>query len=441
MEIKNSRKTIRNKIISSMLVLALMFFSFLFSEKIERFLGMNITLAKNEVLEEALTDSDYSVNYLDVGQGNCSVVYLPDGKVAVIDGGDEMYGKKIHEFLQEKNISKIDFLIATHADSDHIGGLNYLFNKYEIENIFRPFQISGSGASAEMFEVYAHEDLCDVYEHYVTLTNNKSKISRVTSSVYQTFIKNIYSETYLESEELKPAKVTVFYDGLKISGKNYCFEFFAPLVRDEKINLQTMSNTKGFATKGYGSTNSNDNSAIFLLTVKNQKFMFSGDASWKDGSSKESASKTFAENDFLKSLSESEKKNLSKVTVFILGHHGSSYSSSQELLDLLSPKFVVVSVGKNNNYGHPSSEVLFRIEKTTNIAGDYLLRTDLNGDVTFGEISGKVVYSLQKSNILQNQTISWELFATLLSALIIILIASKKPKVDNKWNFFDMTRK
>ena len=143
----------------------------------------------------------------------------------------------------------------------------------------------------------------------------------------------------------------------------------------------------------------------------------------------------------MKSLSESEKKNLSKVTVFILGHHGSSYSSSQELLDLLSPKFVVVSVGKNNNYGHPSSEVLFRIEKTTNIAGDYLLRTDLNGDVSFGEISGKVVYSLQKSNILQNQTISWELFATLLSALIIILIASKKPKVDNKGNFFDMTRK
>ena len=441
MENKNLRKNVKNKIISSMLVLALMFFSFLFSDKIEKFLGMNITLAKNEVLEETLSESDYSVNYLDVGQGNCSVVYLPDGKVAVIDGGDEMYGKKIHEFLQERNILKIDFLIATHADSDHIGGLNYLFDKYEIENIFRPFQISGSGASAEMFEVYAYEDLCDVYEHYVTSTNNKSKISRVTSSVYQTFIKNIYSEAYLESEKLKPAKVTVFYDGLKISGENYSFEFFAPLVRDEKMNLQTMSNTKGFATKGYGSTNSNDNSAIFLLTVKNQKFMFSGDSSWKDGSSKESASKTFAENDFLKSLTESERKNLSKVTVFILGHHGSSYSSSQELLNLLSPKFVVVSVGKNNNYGHPSSEVLFRIEKTTNIEGDYLLRTDLNGNVSFGEVSGKIVYSLEKSNILKNQTISWELFAVLLSALIIILIASKKPKVDNKGIFFDMTRK
>jgi hypothetical protein len=129
------------------------------------------------------------------------------------------------------------------------------------------------------------------------------------------------------------------------------------------------------------------------------------------------------------------------VTVFILGHHGSSYSSSQELLNLLSPKFVVVSVGKNNNYGHPSSEVLFRIEKTTNIEGDYLLRTDLNGNVSFGEVSGKIVYSLEKSNILKNQTISWELFAVLLSALIIILIASKKPKVDNKGIFFDMTRK
>ena len=80
MENKNLRKNVKNKIISSMLVLALMFFSFLFSDKIEKFLGMNITLAKNEVLEETLSESDYSVNYLDVGQGNCSVVYLPDGK-------------------------------------------------------------------------------------------------------------------------------------------------------------------------------------------------------------------------------------------------------------------------------------------------------------------------------------------------------------------------
>ena len=117
-----NRGEIKLKILMSTLVLALLFFSFLFSSSIEKFLNMNSIYAKNEVSGKTFEQTDFSVNYLDVGQGNSSVIFLPDGKVAVIDGGSSFYGEKVYEFLIDNGAEKIDYLIATHADSDHIGG-------------------------------------------------------------------------------------------------------------------------------------------------------------------------------------------------------------------------------------------------------------------------------------------------------------------------------
>ena len=400
---------------------------------------MNSVYAKNEVSDSSLSESKFSVNYLDVGQGNSSVVFLPDGKVAVIDGGSSVYGEKIYKFLTDNGAKKIDYLIATHADSDHIGGLNYLFDKFEISSIYRPFQICGSGTSSETFSVYEDEDLANVYNYYQVITNGKSKISRVTSADYMRFITNIYSEEFTYHNEKVKSDVTVSYDGLVIEGVGYSFEFFAPLVRDDELNLKTMSNTKGFATKGYGSTNSNDNSAIILLSVLEEKFLFSGDATWKDGSSKTPVSKDYAELDFIESLTANEKNKMKDISVFILGHHGSSYSSSSQLLSLISPRFIVVSVGENNVFGHPSSEVLFRCEKTKNIENDYLLRTDECGNIQFGEVDNKLCYSLEIKAETEKQTISWILFSSIVAAALITLIVFYKP--NKKMNFFDFKSK
>ena len=270
-------------------------------------------------------------------------------------------------------------------------------------------------------------------------TKNKSKISRVTSEDYRQFITNIYSEEYSTQNGIVKSEVTVFYDGLKIEEDGFCFEFFAPLIREDSLNLETMSETKGYATKGYGSTNSNDNSAIILLSVDGEKFLFTGDASWKDGSSSTSVNKDYSEIDFVESLEGFEKQNLENVSVFIAGHHGSSYSSSQQLLNLISPKFVVVSVGQNNTHGHPSSELIFRCEKTTNIENDYLLRTDKCGNISFGKINNKLCYSLEIKTEGDKQTISWVLFSSIIAICVIVLIVGYRPNKNT--NFFDFKLK
>jgi competence protein ComEC len=67
------------------------------------------------------------------------------------------------------------------------------------------------------------------------------------------------------------------------------------------------------------------------------------------------------------------------VTVLKVSHHGSKTATSQELLDVLKPKTAVISVGKSNRFGHPTKEVLERLENS----GADIRRTDLEGEIIF----------------------------------------------------------
>ncbi len=68
-----------------------------------------------------------------------------------------------------------------------------------------------------------------------------------------------------------------------------------------------------------------------------------------------------------------------KVDVLKVSHHGSKTATSQELLDVLKPKVAVISVGKNNRFGHPIAEVLERLKRS----GAEVMRTDLTGEIIF----------------------------------------------------------
>ena len=411
-------------------LLALVVLSFFFASEIEAFLNIQETYRRNQVSEKEINKSDYKVTYLDVGQGNSTFIKLPDGKCALIDGGNSMYGDTIVEFLKDEKVDDIDYLIASHADSDHIGGLISVLENFEVKNIYRPFQISGTGENAEDFVASEHEDLADVYLEYMEKTNNRSKISRVTSEVYAEFIEKIYSEFYFENAKKNFSKVTVFYDGLKISGENYSFEFFAPFVREDAIALDLITaNTYGFATIGYGADESNNNSSILLFSCYGETFLFTGDASWTSGD-KNAEKQDFLETDVVESLTDKERDYLSNVSVFMAGHHGSKYSSGSRLLNLINPKFVVFSVGENNDYGHPHEEVNDRIKQTSHLEEDYFLSTKDDGNISFSSKNGEIKYSLSKYEKDSALTISWyELSMIIFIGFSYIIILIKPRKV------------
>ena len=109
--------------------------------------------------------------------------------------------------------------------------------------------------------------------------------------------------------------------------------------------------------KDYG--NENDNSSVIYTELNNYKFLFMGDAGGE------------VEEDLI------EKYNLQDIDVLKIGHHGSKTSSSKKFIDKIEPKYSIISVGKNNRYGHPNKEVLNNLENSK------IYRTDQDGSIMF----------------------------------------------------------
>ena len=72
-----------------------------------------------------------------------------------------------------------------------------------------------------------------------------------------------------------------------------------------------------------------------------------------------------------------EKYNLQDIDVLKVGHHGSKTSSGKKFIDEITPKYPIISVGKNNRYGHPNKEVL------NNLNNSKIYRTDQDGSIIF----------------------------------------------------------
>ena len=103
--------------------------------------------------------------------------------------------------------------------------------------------------------------------------------------------------------------------------------------------------------------NENDNSNVIYTELNGYKFMFMGDAG------------VTTEKEII------NKYNLTNIDVLKVGHHGSKTSSGKEFINEINPRYSIISVGKNNRYGHPNKEVLGKLDKSK------VYRTDQDGSI------------------------------------------------------------
>ena len=231
--------------------------------------------------------------FLDVSQGDSILLHYPHNKYNILidTGGNynyEISKNIIIPYLKSKGINKIDYLILTHGDYDHMGESINLIENFKVEKV-----IFNCGEFNDL-----EKELIKVLE--------KKKIK------YYSCIKELYID---------------------------------------KNKLQFLN------TKEYD--NENDNSSVIYFNYYNYKFLFMGDAS------------TEREKDIL------EKYNLKDVDFLKVGHHGSNTSSSEEFINSINPKYSLISVGKNNRYGHPNKEVLDTLNDSK------IYRTDQDGSIMF----------------------------------------------------------
>ena len=274
----------------SLLIVVLYYIIFLLSYQNKKYFYLNIILLIIIYISPYL-NSNFEIVMFEVGEADCHLIKYPYNKNTIlIDTGKNEYKIKneVIPYLKSIGIKKIDYLIITHGDLDHMGeGIN-LVNNFKVEKV--------------IFNCGPYNDL----EQELIKVLDKKKIK------YYSCIKE-----------------------LNIDNNKLYF-------------LQT---------KEYD--NENDNSNVIYSELNVYKFMFMGDA----GIDKEK--------DIL------DKYNLSNVDVLKVGHHGSKTSSSKEFINVINPKYSIISIGKNNRYGHPNKEVL------NNLSDSKIYRTDQDGSIMF----------------------------------------------------------
>ncbi len=100
------------------------------------FYGLEQTIGENIDITSESPEGLF-VHYIDVGQGDCSLLVC-DGKTMLIDAGENGHEEDVINYLRSQNIKKLDYIIASHQHSDHIGGLAEVIEEFGCDILIMP---------------------------------------------------------------------------------------------------------------------------------------------------------------------------------------------------------------------------------------------------------------------------------------------------------------
>ena len=274
---------------------------------------------------------EFTLTFLDVGQGDCIHIKTTEGNHFLIDGGSSTVSKvgtyRIIPYLKASGAGTIEAVFVTHPDEDHCNGVRELLSEGALNGI------------------------C-VKKLYLPDVGDNSR-----TEAY---------EALITEAAMADVPVGYIHKGQAFSEKEFTLFCLHP-------------------EAGHESREPNEYSTVLLLCFQDFRALLTGDV---EGAGEEKLIRSLEDvkagryGDVF--LSENG------ITVLKVAHHGSGNSTPAELLADISPQIAVISCGENNPYGHPHSETLGRLEEV----GAKVLRTDEFGAIRiavrnkFMEISG-----------------------------------------------------
>lgn len=267
------------------------------------------------------SDNKLHIFFCDVGQGDGIYIRFPNNQDMLIDGGP---GNKILDCLSDNMPfydREIDLVMLTHPQADHLNGLVSVIERYSVSY----FVSSPVGNTT------------DGYKKLTDLLHSK-KIE----------IKNLYT-------------------GGEVKFGNVVFKSIWPektwVLANLKCDLDPKCQTIANNSNILGVTNKdpqlNDFSEMGILSYGNFDVLFTGDGDKR------------IQDDILKVYN-----NDIDIEVMKVPHHGSKTGLTEDFLKAFKPELAIISVGKNNSYGHPSPELLQMLSKYSQIK-----RTDTGGTI------------------------------------------------------------
>lgn len=92
-------------------------------------------LSLPQITSSAVNTDEMKVHFIDVGQGDSTLITC-GSHAMLIDAGDDSRGTAIQNYLQKQKVEKLDYLVLTHPDADHIGGAPVIITKFDIDKVF-----------------------------------------------------------------------------------------------------------------------------------------------------------------------------------------------------------------------------------------------------------------------------------------------------------------
>jgi len=294
-----------------------------------------------------------TIHHIDVGQGDATFIQVANGKNLLIDGGDRGKGNTtVLPYLTALGVSSIDYLIASHYHSDHIGGLNEVIERLSPDSIHAFFD-RGFKKPLPGSKVFA---------------------------VYQSLVDRLPVHT-----AASPGQVIQLSNAVSLR-----------CVASDGVTIH--SDEQDGITGGEPSNDlldENDRSLVWVMTSVHKfgqrtftfKYFTGGD--WSDTSN---IALPFAIGD---------------VDVMKVSHHGSAAATSRSLLNVLMPEAAVISVGDRNRYGHPRQQCLDCFQNTPSVQHIYQTEEGEGGWVPKVRVVGNVVVSVFDSFYVVTRDTFW----------------------------------
>ncbi len=271
-----------------------------------------------------------NVCFIDVGQGDATLFLLPDNKSMLIDGGNggDFSNENLLATLKKYSIKCLDYLVLTHPDADHVGGVPKILKTVSVKTAFVPV-------------VWEKENYTVYKQAYDSISQLGAKI---------------------EHTEL----------GVNVKGEDYFIAFLSPYnIENEKSSYREFN----FNDQPTG-RQINDVSPFIYLEYKGVSFLLTGDAGENQESNLIADYKSGLFENLFSSLGVGV--NLTNIDFLKVAHHGAEDCTSTDFLSLINPINSVISIGGDNSYGHPATNTLKRLTDHNS----KIWRTDYHGTVS-----------------------------------------------------------
>ena len=173
-------------------------------------LGLVATLvATSFFTSSAATKQDMKVEFINVGAGDAIYIETPDGTDILIDAGSATSGKKVVDYLlkQEKNMD-LEYVISTHQDADHAGGLQEVFKRMKVKKFYYPKDTAYTSTKTgkAVMDLAKKEKGCKIYD---AKTGTKIKSSGAT-------LEFIHSKTNYKTDNEDSIMTYIDYGNLEM---------------------------------------------------------------------------------------------------------------------------------------------------------------------------------------------------------------------------------